>query len=83
MFPGRTPLRCAAYCFVTVMLFALVVGAYPAVWLVNDPASEPNVRAVCIAPDFGGRLGLTVTLRAPAGVAFELTWSLELFSEGI
>lgn len=36
----------AAYCLVTWMLVALVVSAYPAVWLVNDPLSEPNVKAV-------------------------------------
>jgi hypothetical protein len=35
-----------AYCFVTWMLFALVVSVNPAVCLVNDPLSEPNVRAV-------------------------------------
>lgn len=37
-----------AYCFVTVMLFAVVVSVYPAVLVVNDPLSEPNVRAVYI-----------------------------------
>jgi hypothetical protein len=35
-----------AYCFLTTMLFALVVSVNPAVWLVNDPLLEPNVRAV-------------------------------------
>jgi hypothetical protein len=35
-----------AYCFVTRMFFAFVVSVNPAVWLVNDPLREPNVRAV-------------------------------------
>jgi hypothetical protein len=35
-----------AYCFVTWMLFALVVSVNPAVWLVNDPLIELAVRAV-------------------------------------
>src|SRR5579864_2547511 len=47
----------APYCFVTLMLLALLVSVYPAVTLVNDPLIEPAVRAVYIAPDFGGRLG--------------------------
>ena len=34
------------YCFVTWMLFALVVTVNPAVTLVNDPVIEPAVRAV-------------------------------------
>jgi hypothetical protein len=37
---------CTAYCFLTTMLFALVVSVNPAVWLVNDPLLEPNARAV-------------------------------------
>jgi len=36
----------SAHCLVTWMLFAPVVSVNPAVWLVNDPLSEPNVRAV-------------------------------------
>ena len=40
------PAAPAAYCLVTWMLVALVVSVYPAVWLVNDPLSEPNVKAV-------------------------------------
>ena len=35
-----------AYCFLTTILFAVVVSVNPAVTLVNDPSSEPNVRAV-------------------------------------
>lgn len=34
------------YCLVTWMLFALIVSVKPAVWLVNDPLSEPAVKAV-------------------------------------
>lgn len=41
----------SAYCLVTVMLFALVVSVNPDVWLVNDPLTERNVRAVYFAPD--------------------------------
>jgi hypothetical protein len=68
--------RIPVYCFVTWMLFALVVSVNPAVWLVNDPLSEPNVRAVYFAPDAGGCFGLNVTLRAPDSVAFCLTLSV-------
>ena len=35
-----------AYCLVTWMLVVPVVSVNPAVWLVNDPVSEPNVSAV-------------------------------------
>ena len=66
-----------AYCFVTVMLFPLVVSVNPAVCFVNDPLSEPAVTAVYFAPDAGGCLGLNVTLRAPDSVAFEITVSVE------
>jgi hypothetical protein len=59
------------------MLFALVVSVNPAVWLVNDPLSEPNVKAVYFAPDCGGCWGLMVTVRAPDSVAFEMTLSVE------
>jgi hypothetical protein len=55
------------------MLFAPVVTVNPAQCLVNDPLSEPAVRAVEVAPDAGGCLGLTVTLRAPESVAFDWT----------
>lgn len=65
-----------AYCFVTTMLFALVVSVNPAVWLVNDPLREPAVRAVYFAPDAGGCLGLTSMLRAPDSVAFCFTLSV-------
>jgi hypothetical protein len=43
-----TELRCGPtlYCFVTLMLLALVVSVNPAVWLVNDPLIEPAVTAV-------------------------------------
>ena len=43
---SRYLLHPPAYCFVTWMLFALVVSVKPAVCPVNDPVSEPNVRAV-------------------------------------
>jgi hypothetical protein len=66
-----------AHCFVTVMLFPLVVSVNPAVCFVNDPLSEPAVTAVYFAPDAGGCLGLNVTLRAPDSVAFEITVSVE------
>jgi hypothetical protein len=43
---GERRSRAAAYCFVTWMLFAPVVSVNPAVWLVNDPFTDPNVTAV-------------------------------------
>src|SRR6267378_6149128 len=76
VFPSSVAAR-TAYCFVTTMLFALVVSVNPAVWVVNDPLSEPNVRALYCAPFVGGCLRLTVTFRAPDNVAFEATWSVE------
>lgn len=69
---ARTP----SYCFVTRTPVALVVSVNPAVWLVNDPLIEAAVRAVYIAPDAGGCLGLTSTLRAPDRVAVCFTLSV-------
>ena len=38
---ARTP-----HCLVTVMLFPLVVTVNPAVWVANEPLSEPAVRVM-------------------------------------